>query len=195
MCLWGAGSVWISAIKPAQCSAGLFTHSTSSPEQQQQTAQCSVLAARSARLDDYGSWHQRFGGNIHLTSPLRSEIDSTVSVIPSISRIFDISLSVSFSFFKDYFLLQSQKWQVRARRMMRPPERRNITAWRIKLRVALCLLWGLSFFHAECEWTQGAGKHDLYVWYKNVRVCVVAGSFVKDCFKVCSLGVHLTEQV
>lgn len=36
---------------------------------------------------------RRFGSNVHLPSPLRSEINSSVSVIPPKSRIFSISLS------------------------------------------------------------------------------------------------------
>lgn len=89
-----AGSSWISAIRPALGAALDYSHIR--PPTQNNNKQLSTrrsLRPALGRLDDYGSWHWRFGSNVHLPSPLRSEIDSSVSVIPPISRIFDISLS------------------------------------------------------------------------------------------------------
>lgn len=90
---------------------------------------CSLRPAL-CRLDDYGSWHWRFGANVHLTSPPRSEIDSAIAAIPSTSRIFDISLPLSSC--KDFHYYAATGWR----------EESDESAWKKEnKKVSLCSLW------------------------------------------------------
>ena len=145
-----AGSVWISAIGAAPDYSHIRPPTQNNNKQL--SARCSPCLAL-CRLDDYGSWPRRFGANVHLTSPQRSQIDSTIWAIPPVSRIFDISLSLWFAvFFKItfYYTVQSTEGQVRERRVTRPPERRRkITGGRIKVKVSLCLLWRIISLRSD----------------------------------------------
>lgn len=153
-----ARSVWISAIGAALDYSHIWPPTQNNNKQL--SARCSPHPAL-CRLDDQGSWPRRFGANVHLTFPPRSQIDSTIWAIPPVSRIFDISLSLWFAvFFKItfYYTVQSTEGQVRERRVTRPPERRKITGRRIKVNISLCLLWRIISLRSD--WIRmSAGSH------------------------------------